>query len=48
VDQREQKRYFVFEATGRRMVATIFSPDERFASHVDAAMAVLASVGFLR
>lgn len=48
VDQREQKRYFVFEATGRRMVATIFSPDERFASHVDAAMAVLGSVGFLR
>ena len=48
MDQREQKRYFVFEAAGRRFVATIFSTDERFASHVDAALAVLASVGFLR
>ncbi len=48
VYEREQKRYFIFEAAGRRFVATIFSTDEQFASHVDVATAVLASIGFLK
>lgn len=48
VDQREQKRYFIFNAAGRRLVATIFSTDERFASYVDAARAVLDSVRLFR
>ncbi len=48
IDQTEQKRFFIFNAAGRRLVATIFSPDARFASHVDAARAVLESVRLIR
>lgn len=48
IDQTEQKRFFIFNAAGRRLVGTIFSPDARFASHVDAALGVLHSVRLFR
>jgi hypothetical protein len=46
LDASEQKRYFVFEVGGKRLVATIFSDDWNFAANVDAAAAVLATVTF--
>ena len=46
LDASEHKRYFVFEVGGKRLVATIISSDAKFDSHVDAALAVLASLRF--
>lgn len=46
LDATEQKRYFVFEMAGKRLVATIFSSDANFAVNVDAATAVLGTLDF--
>jgi hypothetical protein len=46
LDASEKKRYFVFEAGGKRLVATIVSPDAKFASQVDSAMTVIESLRF--
>jgi len=46
LDAGEQKRYFVFEMGGKRLVATIFSSDANFAANVDAARAVLGALDF--
>lgn len=46
LDASEQKRYFVFEVGGKRLVATIASSDAKFAAQSAAALAVLESVNF--
>jgi len=46
LDASEHKRYFVFEVGGQRLVATIHSSDAEFDSHVEAALAVLATLRF--
>ena len=46
LDAAEHKRYFIFEASGNRFVATIVSPDSTFASQVDTGLAVLGTLTF--
>jgi hypothetical protein len=46
LDAPEQKRFFIFEVAGKRLVAAIASSNEQFAAQVDAGLAVLASLKF--
>jgi hypothetical protein len=44
----EQKRFFVFEVGGKRVVAAIASSNEKFSAQVVAGLAVLESLTFTR
>lgn len=46
LDASEQKRYFVLEVGGKRLVATIATADANFAANVDVAAAVLSTLAF--
>lgn len=46
LDANEQKRYFVFDVGGKRLVATIVSSDEKFAAQERGSLAILESLRF--
>ena len=46
VAPQEHKRYYIFEAGGRRLVALVVAPDEDFDRRVDEALGVLDTLRF--